>query len=125
MDLKAFKNNLVEQIIYQADWRENRAAEYPSDYYRNHRSAEALRFLATRVDALPPEHSKLRELWRLWYGLRKPGEANPSDDALPFVEAERDALRRYGFHTPESGDAEDFLERYACLLKKEIEMLKG
>ncbi len=119
MELTEYKDYLVEKIEGQADWREQKAAEYPEDG-RNGRSAKALRVLASRLKELPATYPKLRELWRLWYGLRKPRDPNPLKEPWPFIEVEIESIRVYGFYNEANGDPEEFLTEWIQDLKSEL-----
>jgi hypothetical protein len=120
MKLTEFQDYLVELITYKAEWRDEKAFEYPEDD-RNRRNAKALRALANQLVVLPTTNAKLRELWSVHYRLRKPGEKNVYDDASPFIDAEQGVLRLYGFHVEEDGNPEQFLDRWIASLRHLIE----
>lgn len=123
MTFEEFKDDLIIHVDNQASFREEKAMEYP-DEFRNERSAEALRTLSKKLSQLSSVHPKLRAAWGYWWGLKGPGMLNFSDDSEPFIDTEQDILRRYGFHSPEDGDPETFLDEYISLLKKETD-IKG
>lgn len=52
------RDKLATTIEWQAEWREQKAAEWPEDY-RNQASARALRELAAHVRSLPVEDPRL------------------------------------------------------------------
>jgi len=116
MNFEEFKDHLVMQIKNQACYRDQKAVEYPDDL-RNAQSAEALHTLSQNLSHLSPEHPKLRATWRYWYGLTAPGEIDPLDDCLPFIDAEQYLLKRYGFNSPADGDPETFLGEYMNALQ--------
>ena len=116
MDLAEFKDYLIEQIGYQADWRDEKASEYPQDD-RNKNSARALRALASQLAEVPATHPKLHEAWRFFNGLRKPDDP---DDSLRGIEVEHEVLRQYGFYDHKIGDPEDFLTEYLKALRDSV-----
>ena len=108
MDFDDYQSWLVMDVEGTASWRAEKAVQYPEDT-RNIDSSRALSALAVRLKELPPEHPKLRELWRLQFGLVRPGEVSKDDLAITFGEAQSELLKRYGFDAPEEGDPNQFL----------------
>jgi hypothetical protein len=104
------KVQLVEQIA-QADWRAQKAEEYPDDD-RSRRSAASLRKLQERLSAFPATEAKWSRLWNAYYGPRRSSDPDRQDESLEFIGIEREALRRYGFYKEEDGDPAEFLDRY-------------
>ncbi|MDA8347353.1 MAG: hypothetical protein M0038_00860 [Pseudomonadota bacterium] len=96
---------LVEKLEFQAEWRDQKAEEYPDDV-RNRNSATALRQLAEHLDKIP----RTDQLWiryaRVW--------EQDDVDTFRFVEYEDEELRPYGFHNEPAEvtmeDAVQFLE---------------
>jgi hypothetical protein len=106
------RNKFIEQINYQAEWREGKATEYPDDH-RNLSSAERLRQLAHELDNIAPND----ELWvryhRVW---------EECSDSTSLVEYESEARREYGFSNDESPvtmkDAVRFLRVHVEVLEQ-------
>ena len=87
-EVRRMRSELVERITFQADWREEKALEYPSDQ-RNARSAVCLRQLASQLDNISPNDVLWIRYWSTW---------NQTEEALKLVEHESEELRSYGFH---------------------------
>lgn len=92
--------------------------EYPDDV-RNQQNATALSSLVKNLKALPTDHQQLRDLWRHCFGLKGPNELDMTDDPLPWIDAEQELLRGYGFHDQTNGNPEAFLEDYIRALVQE------
>lgn len=105
MDFLEFKEWLVFKIEGAADWRAQKAEEYPDDA-RNASSSRALTKLAKGLAALPDDHEKIRALWRTVFGL-----AADEDAAAQHREDLNMILSRYGFDGDEDGNAEAFLSQ--------------
>lgn len=119
MDFDEYQSCLVMDVEETARWRAQKAVEYPEDT-RNIDSSRSLDTLAVRLKELPPDHPKLRELWRLQFGLERPGEASKDDLALSFIAAQSELLKRYGFDTPEEGEPEKFLTELIAAFQSEM-----
>lgn len=113
-----FQENLVSAVEQTAFWREQMAGAYPDDT-RNTRSALALTKLAASLREIPSDHPMLRRAWGLWFGLRGSDDYTPAKDAEPFIDVESALLKRYGFTSAASGDAEEFLHEYVCAIDAE------
>ena len=93
---------LAQSARFTAEWRENKACEFPDDAERNLRCAEALRRLAHQIEQISLIEPKLRHYC----------EAIQDDVYLEDVIASTDIeLRTYGFHRVENRDALQFLGR--------------
>ena len=101
-NIPEMKKQLVEQIERQAEWREQRAVEYPDDD-RNGQSAASLRRLAKQLGEFPTTDPRWRRLLNCYYG-------NSDDARCTIIEAESEALRLYGFHEEKNGNPADFLD---------------
>jgi len=97
------KETLAEEFLRQAEWRDQKAGEYPDDP-RNARAAEGLRGLAEYVRNLPDDDPRLRRLAEAW------SSPDPVDGAAQLL------LDKYGFgpgsHLGPS-DHDSFLTSYA------------
>lgn len=96
---------LIEHVESSADWRAEKAAQYPDDR-RNRRSSDSLTKLAQKLRELSVdnEHAKTYEslVERLF----------EVDQGYQISEHESHYIGRYGFDYPVDGDAEEFL---SCL----------
>ena len=119
MDFEEYKSYLVMSVESTADWRARKAAEHPDDE-RNVDSSRALEALATKLEELPADHPKLRELWNLEFGLQPPSELDEDDVRLFFIKRQSELLRRYGFDAPEDGDPAQFLTDLITAYKEEL-----
>jgi hypothetical protein len=88
------KECLINEIECSAEWRREKAAEYPDDR-RNEACASALERLAVEMRALSDAHPLLARLYHLW----QIDERTEPDTIIP----------RYGFDTDEERGAENFL----------------
>ena len=119
MEFEHYKDHLVTSTEGTADWRARKAEEYPEDA-RNRRSTHALEKLAANLKALPADHSKIRALWRLQFGLVGPGEASGEDKSFNLTEILSEELRQYGFHSEDDGDPEVFLSGLLTAFEDEL-----
>ena len=119
MDFDEYQSWLVVDVESTASWRAEKAVEYPEDT-RNIDSSRSLSTLAVRLGELPPDHPKLRELWRLQFGLEKPSERSKDDLAITFGEVQSELLKQYGFKAPEEGDPEQFLTELIAAFQYEM-----
>ena len=116
MDSREFKADLIERVRFQAEWRDEKAAEYPEDE-RNQESARILRSLADRLSReVPYDSPALIRLWNVWYGLRRQRQDPMGHEMIPLVEAEQGVLRSWGFHAG-GDDPFEFLESMASDLE--------
>ena len=100
-------------VEVQADWREQKAAEY-SDDDRNLRAAAALRDLAKWIS----ENGNAPEVVRL-EAARDRLDADPdvSDSFAPTVEQR---LGRYGFHRGEPEPPAEFLRKLTADIEESV-----
>ncbi len=110
---------LIEEIEGNADWRTRKAEKYPEDE-RNLRSSQALRNLAARMNEVPADHPKVRDLWRLWFGPALPGKIRGRNKALDLIEIVSEELHQYGFYSDEDGDPEPFLDLLITELERKL-----
>jgi hypothetical protein len=110
MNIKQFQDDLILKIENSAEWRSQKAVEYPDDE-RNQASADALTKLAAALSALPENHPGLVALWAqenrpaaLALTLGSSDEFGPE-----MIAVESEFIGRYGFDGPEDGDADAFL----------------
>jgi hypothetical protein len=95
-------DELLSRVEESADWRDQKAAEYPNDK-RNSRSSEALKTLAQNLGSLPPETAATYE------NLMDRAVEHPN--ALYRIsEVEQRYISRYGFDYPQDGNPAPFLE---------------
>jgi hypothetical protein len=94
------QDRLAEAFTRQADWRAQKAAEYPEDA-RNARSAERLTEVAAWIRELPDTDDRILVLDGLDHG--------PSD-LYVFGDGARVLVERFGFHD-EGVDFDGFLTR--------------
>jgi hypothetical protein len=105
---------LLDALEYQAEWRDQKAIEYPHDE-RNKNSAEALRQLAEQLEKIPPSD----DVWRV-YSLAWDRFDNSAAERV--LEHERETLRTYGFgHSPSQVSAEGAVK----FLRDHVEMCLG
>jgi hypothetical protein len=102
------KECLLSDIENTAEWRREKAVQYPDDE-RNQQCAESLDRLAAEVRVLADNHPLFLRLLHLWQV-----SLNPSEIIL-------DSIARYGFDWEESGDAEEFLQRLIAAYDAETE----
>lgn len=102
------REDLIFKVEGTAEWRSERATEYPSDA-RNPEAAESLTRLAHNLWKLP-DHPSWRRPVETWIG---PDE----DTALHVAETHSEVciLKRYGFYIAATGDPVLFLEGYMAL----------
>jgi hypothetical protein len=106
-EIKDRRSHFLEQLGYQADWRDEKASEYPDDV-RNKRSEESLRQLVDHLGNLPPNDS----LWVRYSRVWDDGEGNTN-----LVEYEHEALRTFGFY---AGPAEDISAKDAVEFLRDL-----
>jgi hypothetical protein len=87
-DMAEMREEFIQKVIYQAEWREGKAQQQPQDY-RNTQSAEALRRLATELDQIAPTDVLWTRYYRVWQELR---------DGTTAIEEESESLRGFGYH---------------------------
>jgi hypothetical protein len=106
------QNEFIEQICYQAEWREGKASQFPDDH-RNVASAESLRQLAHELDSIAPND----ELWVRYHRVWK-----ECSDSTALVEYESEVRREYGFSSDKSPvttkDAVRFLRAHVEALEQ-------
>lgn len=109
----SYKAWLADYIEYQASWREEKAEQYPDDE-RNTQSARCLQRLAENLRNLPDHNFDLLTISAVEMGI--PGEVEPDEEGMDDRTATvQEAVRTYGFHHEEDGDAEAFLKRLGRL----------
>src|SRR5437588_5939298 len=97
---------LVQQVESSADWRANKADQYPDDT-RNVRSSKALYKLAENLKELPAgdEHAAA------YNDLMGRAIEKGLDDALNEITGESSSfIGRYGFNYPQDGNPAGFLD---------------
>ena len=107
--IEIFRTAVIEKVGYQADWREEKAAQYPADA-RNSVSASRLRELTRELDLVPATALPWARLRRAWERF--------GDDAGAATEIESEILRTYGFGS-EGVSADKFLDLFAAALEAE------
>lgn len=110
------RTELLDRITAQAQWRDEKAREYPDDV-RNSQSADSLRQLARHLGNIPVSDPLWVRYYRAWDQL-----ADDDGEALHSAnELESDELRTYGFYDfgidlcPE--DAQHFLKSHVETLE--------
>lgn len=94
---------LIDNVESSADWRAEKAKQYPDDT-RNMRCSEALAKLAERLKALPGKDENVVAYEAV---MNRLGDL---DDAMfNATEHESSYIGRYGFDYPQDGDAASFL----------------
>lgn len=116
-DVAFIKEYLTEQAEFQAEWRREKAAEYPDDE-RNLNCALSLELLATQLKAMPDDHPSFQKLALFWDDPDVSFEVTTEADIDPDHPLN---LGRYGFdHCEPSADAEawlsDLLEVFATAM---------
>jgi hypothetical protein len=105
------KDDLIEKILMQAEWRSEKAEEDPEDE-RNQQSAEALQALANRMKDVPEDLPQFARIQEIWFACAEEG------DPGSMVEAESEVFRLYGFGDPEAnGDPIEFLNEFVSDLE--------
>jgi hypothetical protein len=103
----------LESLEGQAQWRDQKAAEYPGDE-RNKNSAAALRQLAKHLEAIPATDP-------LWLMYSQMWDTGNGDDSMRACEYEREDLRTFGFsNRPKEVSPEDA----AMFLRDHVEALE-
>jgi hypothetical protein len=95
---------LLDQVEGSADWRADKAAQYPDDR-RNERSSAALSALAKNLRALPANDKHVRAYEAVVERLVD----LDVDTLTEMTEHETRYVGRYGFDYPADGDAREFL----------------
>ena len=116
MDIAEYQFRLVLSVEGTAHWRAEKAVEHPEDT-RNSNSSRSLNRLAARLEGLPPEHPKLRELWGLEFG---PESLDVRDKAIELTETRSELLRQYGFAALAEGDPDQFLADLIAAFRYEM-----
>jgi hypothetical protein len=119
MEFHDYKAWLIDQVENTAWWRSEKAAEYPDDD-RNMAASQSLTELAEKLKEVPADHPKIRELWRIEFGLR-PSGASSEDLGSYVVEAVSFELRAFGFSGGAYTDPEDFLDSLINVYQRELE----
>lgn len=99
----SYLQDLIERIESSADWRAQKAEQYPDDN-RNLRSSQALTKLAERLSALPGNDENVVAYEAVMGRL-----VDAEDDLHKVVEHENHYIGRYGFEYPQNGDPAGFL----------------
>ena len=107
-NLLEMREMLSNDVASKADWRSQKAEEYPDDH-RNSASAESLRALLAYAGELSDDHP-------IFGALALFGESD--DDIYEAIELQNALLSRYGFDGEE--DPEEFLQNLASELKKTL-----
>jgi flagellar biosynthesis/type III secretory pathway protein FliH len=97
---------LIENVESSADWRAEKAEQYPDDT-RNMRSSQALTKLAEKLKALPANDENVAAYEAVMSRLV---ESDGGDEMFGVIEYESQYIGRYGFDYPQDGDPADFLE---------------
>ncbi len=112
-EIGEYKELLAVEIEYTAEWRQEKADEYPQDE-RNVQSAKALSALAEKIRALDNKSAGLQALYDLDRGI-DPNRVSDWSDAKSMV------IGRYGFDSPvDDPGPEDFLAELAKGIKGAI-----
>jgi hypothetical protein len=99
--LRHVKDTLAQDFERQAEWRDQKAEEWPDHHARNARAAEGLRGLAEYVRTLPDDDPRLRRLGQVWTS------PHPDPGAAYLL------LEKYGFSPVGLPDHDSFLTSYA------------
>jgi hypothetical protein len=97
---------LVEDVGGTADWRAQKAVEYPHDAERNLSAAEDLSALAKSLDDLAEDDP----LWRDYAWANE--AAILTGRAIQAVEWLNDRLKAIGFHEAAPADGRAFLQEF-------------
>lgn len=116
MNFEDWQPYLVVTIQGSANWRAQKAAEYPDDG-RNLESSRSLQSLADKLERLPADHPKLHGSW---WALFKQLPGDKEADLLTATEFESRLISRYGFDRPDDGDPERFLDELIKIYKEEV-----
>lgn len=109
--LEIMKETILVEISHAAEWRFQKAIQYPEDE-RNERCAKSLERLEANVAAVPAANWYFRKLWKAYYGHNlESSEAATLMGELGTIE--RQCISRYGFDSPQSSKAEEFLKELA------------
>ena len=121
-DVKLWRDQIVDRVSASAEWRFEKARQYPDDR-RNIRSSQALRTLAENLQALPLDDPKLAAYAEM---MERSDVLVDTQPELLF-ETENQAIGRYGFDYPEDGEPSAFLDgltrQFADLLEEADEEL--
>jgi hypothetical protein len=101
------RGGLVTRLLEHADWRSEKAAEYPNDH-RNQRSIDALRRLAAWVSKLPDDDPDLLVL----------AASQPYSQGYVPGDAANYLISRFGFHREE--DEAGFREFLHWLVSEDL-----
>ena len=105
------KELLVDEVLTEADWRAQKAAEYPT-HHRHHRVAEALRELAASLERMPtPCFARYARALDALFSIGR-------YDVEIAIHC--DALRRYGFNEVFPQGGREFLDELSSQIEKEI-----
>jgi hypothetical protein len=108
-----YVSQLVERVEDTAEWRAEKAQQYPDDK-RNEHSSDALRALAERLGALPRDGRSARAYNETME------RALEFDLGISISETEREYIGRYGFDYPQDGDPEAFIEMLMEAIRDEL-----
>lgn len=101
------------KVEAHADWRAQKAHEYLEDLRNERCAATGWRLLKSMKQLSPTDPS----LFKFWMVSHLPG----AEDCLEEqVSTEAYFLSRYGFDSEKSGDAGEFFEELAEVLRQEI-----
>ena len=104
-----FKEQLMVKVEGTADFRGQKAVEYPHDAERNLTAQEELLDLHKYLESLPVDHE-------LFQTMQKAIEADDSLESIVFDENE--LIRRYGFQDP--AEPEAFVDELKNIYQKEV-----
>ena len=96
-DPGAGRAGLLHDILMKAEWREEKAQEYPEDW-RNLNCAKSLIRLAKHIVQLPTNHNLFKRLKEVDDAVEEAGHAEPLIEELDFL------LSRFGFGKEEDPD---------------------
>ena len=96
---------LIEKVESSADWRAEKAEQYPDDT-RNVRSSQALMKLAKRLKTLPDDDENGAAYETVMSRLM---ESDDDSAGISAIEHESNYIGRYGFDYPQDGNPADFL----------------
>jgi hypothetical protein len=100
-------NDLIERVVASADWRAQKAEQYPDDR-RNTQSSKALTKLAENLRALPADDEHVMAYEAVMDRLEELDDGN-ADLLVRVSEHQTGYIGRYGFDYPQDGDPAVFL----------------
>jgi len=119
-----YKKELTQGVRRQSDWHARKYKQRRKEGIIDTRleiGAEVLGRIAEQLDILPPDHPRIREAWRRWYGLTQEREETEHEALLRTVLLQEFYVN-YGFNW-EDANIEKFLDSYLDALTTAGEIL--